>query len=145
MTSKAASGERWYEIRDPNGKTKVFQQGTFTHSGNSLWMGSISMDKAGDMALGYSESNATTLHPSLAFTGRVPADPLNTMESPALIFVPKGSATDANRWGDYSSMVIDPVDDCTFWYVNQYIPKTFSHDLLTFHTRVASLKFPTCQ
>jgi hypothetical protein len=42
-------------------------------------------------------------------------------------------------------MVIDPSDDCTFWYVNQYIPKTFSHDLLTFHTRVASLKFPTCQ
>jgi hypothetical protein len=150
MTSKAASGERWYEIRDPNGKTKVFQQGTFTHSGNSLWMGSISTDKAGDMALGYSESNATTLHPSLAFTGRVPTDPLNTMEGPATIFIAKGSATGgtqngANRWGDYSSMVIDPSDDCTFWYVNQYIPKTFSHDLLTFHTRVASLKFPTCQ
>jgi hypothetical protein len=145
MTSKAASGERWYEIRDPNGKTRVFQQGTFTHSGNSLWMGSISMDKAGDMALGYSESNATTLHPSLAFTGRVPADPLNTMESPALIFVPKGSATDANRWGDYSSMVIDPVDDCTFWYVNQYIPKTMPKNAVTYHTRVASLKFPTCQ
>jgi hypothetical protein len=113
-------------------------------------MGSISMDKAGDMALGYSESNATTLHPSLAFTGRVPTDPLNTMAGPATIFLAKGSATGgtkngANRWGDYSSMVIDPSDDCTFWYVNQYIPKTFSHDLLTFHTRVASLKFPTCQ
>ena len=62
-TSKAASGERWYEIRDPNGKPKVFQQGTFTHGDNSLWMGSIDMDKAGDMALGFSKSNATTLHP----------------------------------------------------------------------------------
>lgn len=145
MTNKAASGERWYEIRNPNGTPKVFQQGTFTHGGDSLWMGSIDMDKAGDMALGYSKSNATTLHPSLGFTGRVPTDPLNTMEGSALIFVAKGSATDANRWGDYSSMVIDPVDDCTFWYVNQYIPKTMPKNAITFHTRVASLKFPTCQ
>jgi hypothetical protein len=150
MTSKAASGERWYEIRDPDGKPKVYQQGTFTHGGDSLWMGGIDMDKAGDMAFGYSESNATTLHPSLAFTGRVPTDPLNTMESPATIFIAKGSATGgnkngANRWGDYSSMVIDPTDDCTFWYVNQYIPKTFANDPLSFHTRVASLKFPGCQ
>ena len=90
MSSKAASGERWYEIRDPNGTPKVFQQGTFTSGGNSLWMGSIDMDKDGDMALGYSESNATTLHPSLAFTGRVPTDALNTMESPATIFIAKG-------------------------------------------------------
>jgi len=145
MTSKAVSGERWYEIRNPNGTPKIFQQGTFTNGGNSLWMGSIDMDKAGDIALGFSESNATTLHPSLAFTGRVPNDPLNTMESMATIFMAKGSATDANRWGDYSSMVVDPVDDCTFWYVNQYIPKTMPKNAITFHTRVASLKFPTCQ
>jgi len=145
MTSKAASGERWYEIRDPNGTPKVYQQGTFMNGGNSLWMGSIDMDKEGDMALGYSESNASTLHPSLAFTGRVPTDPLNTMESPATIFTAKGSATDQNRWGDYSSMVIDPVDDCTFWYVNQYIPKTAPKNSITFHTRLASLKFSTCQ
>jgi hypothetical protein len=144
-TSKAVSGLRWYEIRDPNGTPKVFQQGTFTHGGNSLWSGSIAMDKEGDMALGFSESNANTLHPSLAFTGRVPTDPPNTMESQASIFIAKGSATDSSRWGDYSSMVIDPSDDCTFWYVNQYIPKTFPKNSLTFHTRVASLKFPTCQ
>jgi hypothetical protein len=145
MTSKAASGERWYEIRDPNGTPKVFQQGTFMHGGNSLWMGGIDMDKAGDMALGYSESNATTLHPSIAFTGRVPTDAPNTMESPLTIFTGKGSVEGATRWGDYSSMVVDPVDDCTFWYVNQYIPKTGTNNFLTFHTRVASLKFPTCQ
>jgi len=143
--SKAASAERWYEIRDPNGTPKVFQQGTFSSGGNSLWMGSIAVDKDGDMALGFSESNATTLHPSLAFTGRLPTDPPNTMEKLASIFIAKGSATDANRWGDYSSMVIDPSDDCTFWYVNQYIPKTMPKNAITFHTRVASLKFPTCQ
>jgi hypothetical protein len=145
MTSKAASGERWYEIRNPNGVAKVFQQGTVTKGGNALWMGSIAMDKAGDMALGFSESNGATLHPSLAFTGRVPSDPVNTMEGIASIFAAKGSATDQSRWGDYSSIVIDPSDDCTFWYVNQYIPKTAPKNAATFRTRVASLKFPTCQ
>jgi hypothetical protein len=145
QTSEAASGERWYEIRDPNGKPKVFQQGTVTHGGNSLWMGSIAMDKDGDMALGFSDSNSSSLHPSLAFTGRLPSDPPNTMEGIGSIFTAKGSATDASRWGDYSSMVIDPSDDCTFWYVNQYIPKTAPKNALTFHTRVASLKIPTCQ
>ena len=145
MTSRAVSGERWYEIRDPNGTPKIHQQGTFTHGGDSLWMGSIDMDKEGDMAFAFSESNSTTLHPSLAFTGRVPTDPLNTMESLSTIFTAKGSATDQSRWGDYSSMVIDPVDDCTFWYVNQYIPKTSPKNALTFHTRIASLKFPGCQ
>jgi len=145
LTSKAASGERWYEIRDPNGTPKVYQQGTFVHGGNSLWMGSIDMDKEGDMVLGYSESNATTLHPSIAFTGRVPTDALNTMESPATIFIAKGSNEGQNRWGDYSSMVIDPSDDCTFWYVNQYLPKSAANNFLNFHTRVASLKFPTCK
>jgi hypothetical protein len=145
LSSKAVSGERWYEIRDPNGTPKVFQQGTFTDGGNSLWMGSIDMDKVGDIAFGYSESNATTLHPSIAFTGRVPTDPINTMESPATIFIAKGSADGADRWGDYSSMVIDPSDDCTFWYVNQYLPKTAKNNFLNFHTRVVSLKFPTCQ
>jgi hypothetical protein len=143
LTSKAVSGERWYEIRDPNGSPKVFQQGTVAHSGNALWMGSIAMDKAGDMALAFSESNATTVHPSLSFTGRVPSDPPNKMESVARIFTAKGSATDASRWGDYSSMVVDPSDDCTFWYVNQYLPTI--GPALNFKTRVASLKFPTCQ
>jgi hypothetical protein len=145
QSSKAASGERWYEIRNPNGTPKVFQQGTVTHGGNALWMGSIAMDKVGDMALGFSESNASSVHPSLSFTGRVPSDPRNTMEGVARIFTAKGSVTDRSRWGDYSSMVIDPTDDCTFWYVNQYMAKTSSGNHLDFHTRLASLKFPTCQ
>jgi len=143
LTSKAASGARWYEIRDPNGTAAVFQQGTLTSGGNSLWMGSIAMDKVGNMALGFSESKSTTLHPSVAFTGRIPSDAVNTMESLKTIFNAKGSETDTNRWGDYTSMVIDPVDDCSFWYVDQYIPTTGSG--INLRTRIASLKFSTCQ
>lgn len=144
-TSVAASGVRWYEIRSPNTTPVVFQQGTLTSGSTSLWMGSIAMDKLGDMALGFSESSST-IHPTVAFTGRTPSDALGTMEGIAIIFAGKGSQTGGttnggNRWGDYSDMVMDPSDDCTFWYVNQYIP---SNGNFNFHTRLASFKFSAC-
>jgi hypothetical protein len=82
------------------------------------------------------ESSAGT-HPAIAYTGRVPTDPLNTMEAPALIFQGKGSQLRVDRWGDYSRLSIDPPDDCTFWYVNEYLP---SNGRLNFHTRIASFK-----
>ena len=144
-TSVAAAGVRWYEIRNPNGTPSVFQHGTLTSGSTSLWMGSIAMDKVGDMALGFSESSSA-IHPKIAYTGRVPSDALGTMEGIATIFSGAGSQTGGtqnggSRWGDYSSMAIDPSNDCTFWYVNEYIP---SNGLFNFHTRIASFKFPSC-
>jgi len=140
QTGRAPAGVRWYEIRDPNGTPQVFQQGTFTDGDSSVWMASIAMDRVGDIGLGFSQSSGG-MHPAISFTGRVPNDPLNTMESPELIFAGNGSQTGASRWGDYSGLAIDPVDDCTFWYVNQYYP---SNNGFRFHTRVASFNFPTC-
>src|SRR5437588_8288605 len=107
-----------------------------------LWMGSIAMDKLGHTAIGFSKSSSTT-HPGLGYTGRIPSDPLGALETTATIFTGAGSQTGgtangANRWGDYSSLVLDPADDCTFWYVNQYIP---SNGSFNFHTRLASFKF----
>jgi hypothetical protein len=139
-TSHAPAGIRWYEIRDPNGTPAVFQQSTFTDGDRSVWMASIAMDQVGDIGLGFSQSSSG-IHPGIAFTGRVPSDPLNTMASPAQIVAGKGSQIGINRWGDYSGLAIDPVDDCTFWYVNQYYLTNSGFD---FSTRVASFKFPTC-
>ncbi len=139
-TNAAPSGVRWYEIRDPDEAPAIFQEGTVQDGDLSLWMGSIAMDKTGDIAVGFSESSKST-HPAVAFTGRVPSDPQNAMETPALIWQGKGSQVRADRWGDYSSLAIDPSDDCTFWYVNQYMPST---GVVNFHTRVASFKFPDC-
>ncbi len=114
-------GVRWYELRSPNGTPAVFQQGTFSPDSNSRWMGSIATDKLGDIALGYSVSSGS-IHPAIRYTGRVPTDALGTMESEATIIQGNGSQTTGlNRWGDYSSMAIDPSDDCTFWYTNEYI------------------------
>lgn len=146
-TATGQVGERWYEFRAPEGSTTptVFQSGTFAGPpGDTMfrWMGSIAMDKAGDMALGYSISDRGVF-PSINFTGRTPADPLGTMQSEATILNGTGSQTDTSgRWGDYSSMAVDAADGCTFWYTNQYYIDTGS---FSWSSQLASIRFPTCK
>jgi hypothetical protein len=141
VTHSISTGIRWYEIRNPNGTPTVFQQGTFAPTTATRWMGSITMDQAGDMALGYSESSST-VHPSVFVTGRVPGDPAGSMETEMNVVTGGGSQTGGlTRWGDYSAMSIDPTDDCTFWYTQQYIKTNGSFN---WNTRIASFKFPTC-
>jgi hypothetical protein len=141
VTAGSSVGARWYEIRDPNGTPTVYQQGTFAPDSNYRWMGSIAMDQLGDIAMGYSESSSS-IFPSIFYTGRVPSDPSGTMESEANIFNGTGSQTgNLSRWGDYSSVSVDPVDDCTFWYTTEYIP---SNGSFNWHTRIGSFKFIGC-
>src|SRR5262249_27006172 len=134
------SGVRWYELRDPAGTPTVFQQGTFAPDASDRWMSSIAMDSAGDIAVGYSVSSSA-LHPAIRYTGRVPSDPAGTRQTETSIFEGTGSQTHLNRWGDYTSMSIDPIDDCTFWYANQYLAANGSFN---WHTRLASFTFPSC-
>lgn len=133
-------GARWYEIRNPGGTPTVYQQGTFAPDSNFRWMGSLTMDQMGDMALGYSESSSS-MAPGIFYTGRLATDPLGTMENEAMVIAGAGVEQGSSRWGDYSSMGIDPVDDCTFWYTNEYFPVTGSGN---WHSRIASFKFPAC-
>jgi hypothetical protein len=137
------SGVRWYELRSPvstGGTFSLYQQGTFSPDSDYRWMGSVAMDQAGDIALGYSVSSSTT-YPSVRYTGRTPGDTPGTMGSEASIKEGSGSQTGYSRWGDYSSMRIDPGDDCTFWYVNEYLPATSSYG---WYTRIGSFKFSGC-
>lgn len=135
-----AAGVRWYEIRSPGSAPFVFQQGTVAGPLTSFWMGSIAMDKLGDIALGFSASS-TSMDPSIFYTGRVPADPLGTMEMLQLIERGTGVQTHGmHRWGDYSSMSIDPIDECTFWYTQEYYKTTGAG----WNTRIASFKFSSC-
>ncbi|MBI3679650.1 MAG: hypothetical protein HY235_04575 [Acidobacteria bacterium] len=143
--STALSGIRWFEIRDPNGAATAFQNATFAPDNNARWMGSTATDKLGNQAIGYSVSGSSVF-PGIRYTARLRGEPRNLMEAEATI-VNGGGVQMANtfgRWGDYSSMNIDPVDDCTFWYTQEYIkqnpPNTFN-----WSTRVASFKFPNCQ
>src|SRR6266436_4732102 len=143
VTAGSSVGERWYEFHAPENSTSlsVFQQGTFAPDSNYRWMGSIAMDSAQNIALGYSISSPS-MYPSISYTGRVPSDALGTMESEAQIVAGTGSQSfTANRWGDYTSMAIDGADDCTFWYTNQYYMVTAQFD---WSTRLVSFKFPSC-
>ncbi len=134
---------RWYEVRTPNGTPTVYQQGTLgTGDGIHRWMGSIAMDKQGNIALGYSASSGT-VKPSIRYTGRLVTDALGTMQTENTIQAGGGSQTGTlHRWGDYSGMTVDPVDDCTFWYTNEYLKTSGSFN---WSTRIASFKFPGCQ
>ena len=134
---------RWYEVRTPNATPTVFQQGTLsTADGTHRWMGSVATDKQGNMALGYSASSGTVA-PSIRYTGRLVTDALGTMQTESIIQVGGGSQTGTlHRWGDYSAMTVDPVDDCTFWYTTEYLKASGSFN---WSTRIASFKFPGCQ
>jgi hypothetical protein len=132
---------RWYEIRSPGTTPVVYQQGSYSPDTTYRWAGSIAMDKVGDIALGYSASS-TSIHPAIRYTGRVPTDTLNKMEAEATILNGSGSQTGRlYRWGDYSSMAIDPVDDCTMWYAQEYIP---SNGSFNWATNLFSFKFNAC-
>ncbi len=136
-----STGVRWYEVRSPNATPTIFQQGTFNPDTSTRWMGSIAMDQAGDMALGYSVSSKS-VYPSIYFTGRVAADAPGSMEGEQLIVSGSGSQTGGqSRWGDYSAMTVDPADDCTFWYTQEYIQSTGSFN---WNTRIANFSFPNC-
>jgi hypothetical protein len=134
---------RWYEIRSPNAVPVVFQQSTFNPDSSYRFMPSIAMDSVGNILLGYTTSSSTVF-PSVTITGRLRTELRNTMEAESTVFAGTGSQTTnrLTRWGDYSAMTVDPVDDCTFWYTNEYLKTDGSFN---WSTRIASMKFPNCQ
>jgi len=147
--SPGVAGVRWYEIRRTAGSYSLFQQGTFAPGdGVHRWMGSIAEDKNGDMALGYSVVNGVDVFPGIRYTGRLAGDPAGQMTlGEGVVIDGSGVQTTLNsRWGDYTSMNIDPVDDCTFWYVNEYYTAAGqASSAAGWQTRIASFKLPSCQ
>jgi len=145
--SSGAVGQRWYEFRAKGlGSTSLYlyQTGQTPADGEYRWMGSAAMDKAGNIALGYSRSSAASGdYPSIYYAGQTAGDPLGTTESEVLIKQGGGSQINSvDRWGDYSSMALDGADSCTFWYTTEYYPRDATRAWATW---IASLKFPNCQ
>lgn len=137
------AGVRWAELRHDGTGWSLHQDGTYAPAdGANRWMGSIAMDGSGNIALGYSVSSASTF-PTVAYTTRRPDDPLGTLPGGEVVLhAGTGSQTaSANRWGDYSSMSVDPTDDCTFYYTQEYYENTGSFD---FKTRVGYFRFDDC-
>ncbi|MFI5114700.1 MAG: hypothetical protein ACHP7J_06100 [Terriglobales bacterium] len=138
---RAVAAERWYELRStpPGGSFSLYQAGTYANKTNNYWMGSIAMDKNGDMALGFSVDNSSSLDPSIWFTGRVPTDGLGMLEGHKVVHKGTQVQGNVNRWGDYSSMSVDPTDDCTFWYTQEYTDGGYN-----WQSHVVSFKFTSC-
>jgi hypothetical protein len=113
-------------------------------------MGSLAVDASGDMALGYNKSSSSTF-PSIAYSGRLVTDAVNSLPQTETQLQAGGGSQTNNcggnpcaRWGDYSSMSVDPSDDCTFWYTTQYYDTALHGAAGTWQTRIGAFKFPTC-
>ncbi len=146
---------QWAQI-DVTGKVVAaapVQQQIFSPD-NALfrWMGSLAVDGQGNMALGYSTSGASPPNfPGIAYAGRQVIDPLNALpQTEQTLIAGAGSQTNkcggapCDRWGDYTAMSVDPVDDCTFWYTNQYYSSPANGAAGNWQTRVGSFRFPSC-
>lgn len=141
VTVGSSAAPRWYLLSANTGTLTLSQTGSFSPDTLYRWMPSIAMDNDENIALGYSGSSSSA-KPSVRYTGRLSTDAANTMQSETVAFAGGGSQTGGlSRWGDYSQMSVDPVDDCTFWFTSEYIP---SNGSFNWSTRIVSFRFPTC-
>ena|SRR5688572_22257819 len=140
-TGEVGAAIRWFELRVIGGAWTLFQEGTHDPGdGHDRFIGSIAMDGAGNIAMGYSVSSSL-LHPNIRYATRTPADPLGTLQPEAILVNPNGSQTGSNRWGDYSAMSVDPANDCSFWYTNEFYRRNSS---TTWGTAVGVFTMPNC-
>jgi uncharacterized repeat protein (TIGR01451 family) len=144
VLSNAVAGVRWIELQNvTNGPVTVFQESTYQPDTTLWrWLGSAAMDNGGNIAVGFSTSSATTF-PAIHYAGRLAADPPNTLaQGEATLFAGTGSqSSTGNRWGDYSALTVDPEDDCTFWYTNEYYATTGQFN---WRTRIGNFAFTQC-
>jgi len=129
------AGIKWYEFRKNNGENwSIYQQGVYApNDGLHRWMGSITMNAAGTIALGYSVSGSNDVYPSIRYTGRPKDAPLGQMTYDEVeAQTGFGSQTQISRWGDYSCMNVDPVNDSIFWFTNEYMNYSWKTRIIAF-------------
>jgi len=142
VSANSVAGIRWFELRRRlPGNWSLRQQSTYRPDDTWRWMGSIASDNQGNVALGFSASSET-IHPQIRYAGRLATDPLGILSGEQHLFDGTGSQWDEERWGDYSDMTVDPVDDCTFYYTNEYYLKTGRG--ANWKTRIGYFKFAQC-
>ena len=144
-TGGDVAASRWVEMRRDlvadGAPWTTFQEGAYQPDTDDRWMGSIAMDASGNIAVGYSVSSLATM-PAVRYTARHANDPLNTMRDEQVLVAGTGvNQSSTNRWGDYSTMTVDPEDDCTFWFFEEYMAVT---GVSTYSTRIGSFKFDDC-
>lgn len=152
MNPAGGTDIRWYEVRGLTSSPFLYQQGVYHPDSYSRWISSLAVDGEGNMALGFSKSS-TTLYPSIYYAGRLDSDPLNALPQTETELARFGDppfngyqdivpANPDEPWGRKSSMTVDPVDDCIFWYTNEYFSSQSPQQWLT---RIGWFRFPTCK
>jgi hypothetical protein len=152
-TAAGPTAMQWAQLDVTGGTvatTPVQQQIHAPDTTLSRWMGSVAADRQGNMALGYSISSSSTF-PGIAYAGRLASDPLNTLPQVETVMTTGGGSQTNNcggapchRWGDYSAMVVDPIDECTFYYINEFYPDQANGTSGNWNTRVGTFRFPSC-
>ena len=142
VATPTGGGVRWYEMRVARDRTlSVFQQGTWAPDGQYRWMPSPAIDRFGNIGIGYSYGGS----PQFAgqrFVGRSPSDPPGTLGPTETVLV-EGEAAQVStlRWEDYTQTAIDPVDDCTIWYVGDYLKAGGTN----YSTRIGAFRLRGCR
>ena len=136
------AGIRWYEMRNSGSGWSIYQQGTYAPDSDNRWMASAAMNGEGDIAIGFSVSSSST-YPSIRYAGRRATDPLGvlTQGETTLVSGHYSQTSTYYRWGDYTTLNVDPSDDCTFWYTNEYLKSTSTAD---WTTQIGSFVMPCC-
>jgi hypothetical protein len=144
VSSGGVAGVRWFELKNiTNGPVTLNQESTYQPDTTWRWMGSVAMDHSGDLAVGFSASSPS-INPQLRYAGRLSTDPPSTLaQGEAHLFDGTGSQSDSgSRWGDYSAMTVDPVDDTTMWYTDEYYATTSSAN---WRTRIGNFRINPAQ
>ena len=147
-TTTGFAAPRWYQLTVNGGaiSSSILQAATWDPDGANVmhrFIPSLAVDRAGNMALGYSTSSSTAF-PSIKYAGRLATDPANTFsQTEQTMFAGTASQTGTSRWGDYSTMTIDP-DGCTFWFTTQYANPASQTSDKRWKTRIGSFRFPQC-
>jgi hypothetical protein len=138
VSSVGVAGVRWFEMKNvTNGPVTISQESTYQPDTTWRWMGSVAMDFSGDLAVGFSASSPT-INPQVRYATRLSTSPPSTLDGEAHLFDGTGSQSDtSSRWGDYSDMTVDPIDDTTMWYTQEYYATNSSFN---WRTRIGTFR-----
>ena len=142
-TASGGGGVRWYEFRvnEKSRDVSLYQQGTYLGDGDYRWMASGTIDKFGNIGIGYSFGGPKDFA-GQRFSGRQPNDPLGQLTfAETILAVGEAAQTNTLRWEDYTTTALDPNDDCTVWYVGDY----FKKDAPSYSTKIGAFKMPGCR
>ncbi|HLY20667.1 MAG TPA: hypothetical protein VKR61_25745 [Bryobacteraceae bacterium] len=141
-TAAHGGGVRWYEFRlNPQRDPVLYQQGTYAPGGNYRWLGSMAMDRRGGIGIGYAFGGDPNF-PGQRFAARLAKDPKGQLTfHESVLAEGQASQTGGLRWEDYTNITVDPADDCTFWFVGNYLKSGAASP----GTRIGAFVLPGCK